>query len=98
MALIQSAATDILTDAPRRRGPLRPAALASSRRRIEATALVRLVCALATAGLPGVPCVARAVGLWQRRLGGPLPVIWGPLVAWARLRSPRLYSFPAKER
>ena len=85
---------------PRRRGPLRPAALASSRKRIEGPALrrlfglldalVMLMVALSALGAGGAP-------LLSRPLGQLLPMGVGSLLALAVMRASRLYLFPPRQ-
>lgn len=100
MALVQPVDPSLGVASPRRRGPLRPAALASSRRRIERPALKRLfslldalvmlAVALCALGLSGAP-------LLSRPLGEILPMATGSVLALAVMRSSRLYLFPPRQ-
>lgn len=85
---------------PRRRGPLRPAALASSRRRIEAPALKRLFGLLDGAVLLAVSLTAlgpHGAPLVSRPLGQLLPLAAGSLLALLIMRASRLYLFPPRQ-
>ncbi len=86
--------------ASRARGPLRPPALSSSRKRIEAAAIARtfrgldslavLVIAVAALQLGGVAPL-------ERPLGQVLPLGVGSCLALALVRAAHLYAFPARQ-
>ncbi len=100
MALVQLIDPPAGAAAPRRRGPLRPTALASSRKRIEGAALrrlfalldavVMLLAALSALGFGGAPLLSRS-------LGQLLPMTVGSLMALAVMRASRLYLFPPRQ-
>jgi Undecaprenyl-phosphate glucose phosphotransferase len=100
MALVHPADQPVGAAELRRRGPLRPAALASSRKRIETPALKRLfglldalillIVSLSALGLGGPPLLARP-------LGQLLPMAMGSLLALAVMRASRLYVFPPRQ-
>jgi Undecaprenyl-phosphate glucose phosphotransferase len=100
MALVQPVDADFAAPASaHRRGPLRPVALSSTRRRIEAPAIRRLfgwsdatmlvLVALVALGAGGAPLMARP-------LGQVLPLVIGSLAAVALLRATHLYAFPPR--
>ncbi len=100
MALVQPLESVVSAAPARSRGPLRPAALASSRRRIEASAIGRLFGGLDTAVVCIIGLAAlefdRAAPL-DRPLGQVLPLVLGSFLALALLRATRLYEFPARQ-
>lgn len=85
--------------APRRRGPLRPVALVSARRRIETGMVERAFGVLDAAAVILVALAALSIRgpILQRTLGEALAVTAGSLVALALLRAARLYAFPPRE-
>lgn len=100
MALVQPVESALPAAPARSRGPLRPAALASSRRRIEAFAIVRLFGALDAAAVWVIGLAALEFGRvapLDRPLGQVLPLVLGSLAALALMRAARLYNFPARE-
>ena len=96
MALVHPVDQPLDAAPQRRRGPLRPAALASSRKRIESAmlrrlfalldALVMLMTALAALGLGSAPLLSRS-------LGELLPMGCGSFLALTVMRASRLYLF-----
>jgi len=84
----------------RARGPLRPAALALSRRRIEAAAIARTFGALDRLLVISVILLALGRGSpspFDHSLGQVLPLAIAALIVFALLRSAELYKFPARQ-
>lgn len=100
MALVYPVDHAIGAEQKRRRGPLRPLALASSRTRIEAPVLRRLFGLLDMAVMIAVALAALGVGgppLLARPLGEILPMAAGTALAFTIMRASRLYLFPARQ-
>jgi Undecaprenyl-phosphate glucose phosphotransferase len=99
MALVDTVDTDFAAAPSRRRGPLRPAVLTSSRRRIEAASIVRLFGGLDVALVVLVSLAALGwseAPLMSRPLGQVLPLVAGSATAIMLLRAAHLYAFPPR--
>jgi Undecaprenyl-phosphate glucose phosphotransferase len=96
MSLVQSIEARLPSEAVRRRGPLRPAALSPSRRRIEATAIARLF-----GGFDTTLLAAGALAVLTLTAGAPLeltlaraaPILAGAVTARSLLRAAECYAF-----
>jgi Undecaprenyl-phosphate glucose phosphotransferase len=100
MALVQPINADLApASSAHRRGPLRPAALSSTRRRIEAPAVRRLFAWSDVVLLVSMSLIALCAGgmpLMTRPIGQVLPLVVGSLTAISILQASRLYSFPPR--